>query len=97
MDESGEKSEVARAMHQIDLELEAAERLEYGFTSTARHDFINARMQRQGEYLLRLIDAGRHKEAQALMNADDWGAEHQQQTTQQHRTHTQKKGNKRGK
>lgn len=97
MDESGGNSEVARAMRQIDLEMEAAEHLEHGFAITARHDFINARMQRQGEHILQLIDEGRHEEVQALMNTDDWGAERQQQTTQQHRTHTQKKGKKRGK
>ena len=68
-------SEVARIMRQIDLELEAAQRGLYGFASTARHDFINARMQRGGERILRLIDEGKHEEAQALMNADNWGME----------------------
>ena len=66
-------SDVARIMRQIDLELEAAQRGMYGLASTARHDFINARMQRGGECILRLIDEGKHDEAQALMNADNWG------------------------
>jgi hypothetical protein len=85
-------SEVARAMRQIDLELEAADRALYGFAITTRHDFINARMQRQGEYLLRLIDAGKHQEALALMNTDDWGDKQQQ--APQHRRSKQRKNNK---
>ena len=97
MDETGGKSEVARSIGQIDLELEAAGRALHGFAITARHDFINARMQRQGEYLLRLIDEGRHEEAQALMNTDDWGAVRQQQATKEHRTFKQKRSKKRGK
>ena len=68
-------SEVARIMRQIDLELEAAQRGMHGFASTGRHDFINARMQRGGERILRLIDEGKHDEAQALMNADNWEME----------------------
>lgn len=89
MDENRGNSEVARAMRQIDLELEAANRALHGFTITARHDFINARMQRQGEYLLRLIEAGRHEEAQVLMNTGDWGEKCQRRA--------QKKSKKRGK
>ena len=89
MDESSGKSEVARVLRQIDLEQEAATRALHGFAITARHDFINARMQQQGEYLLRLIDAGKHEEALALMNTDDWGAKHHRRT--------QKRGKQRGK
>src|SRR5260370_33271142 len=59
-------------MRQIDLELEAAQRGLHGFAITARHDLINARMQRGGERILQLIDEGKHEEAQALMNADNW-------------------------
>ena len=64
-------SEVARIMRQIDLEMEAAERGMCGFAITARHDFINARMQLGGERILQLIEEGKHKEAQALMNTDN--------------------------
>ena len=99
MDESGGKSEVARAMRQIDLELEAADRALHGYAITARHDFINARMQRSGEYLLQLIDQGRHEEAQALMNRDDWGADQEQRVKQGNpakRTKRQKSGKKSG-
>ena len=77
MDKSECKSDVARLMRQIDLELEAAQRGLYGFASTARHDFITARMQRGGERILRLIDEGKHEEAQALMNTENWGMEGQ--------------------
>ncbi|HEU0002398.1 MAG TPA: hypothetical protein VFQ36_15950 [Ktedonobacteraceae bacterium] len=73
MDEPECKSEVARVMRQIDLELEAAQRGLSGYAISARHDFINARMQRGGERILRLIDEGKHEEAQALMNTDNWG------------------------
>ena len=76
-------SEVARAMRQIDLELEAAERSARGFAITARHDFINARMQRGGERILRLIEEGRHEEAQALMNTDNWGIKEEKKTRPQ--------------
>lgn len=90
MDESGGTSEVARAMRQIDLELEAAERGLHGFAITARHDFINARMQRQGEHILRLIDEGKHEEAQLLMNSDDWGSEREQPRKKRRRANKQK-------
>jgi len=85
MDEPECRSEVARLMRQIDLEREAAERGLYGFAITARHDFITARMQRGGERILQLIDEGKHEEAQALMNADNWeitGREKDEETTQ---------------
>lgn len=75
MDEAEGKSEVARAMRQIDLELEAARRSLHGFAISTRHDFINARMQRHGERILRLIDEGKHEEAQALLNSDDWSGD----------------------
>lgn len=74
------KSEVARAIERIDLELEAAGRLEHDVAITARHDFINARMQRGGERILRLIDEGKHEEAQALMNTDNWGIQEENKT-----------------
>ena len=75
MEETAGKSEVAHLMRQIDLELEAAERGLYGIAITARHAFINARMQTGGERILRLIEDGKHEEAQALMNTANWGIE----------------------
>jgi len=97
MDESGGNSEVARVLHQIDLEQEAADRALHGFAITARHDFINARMQRYGERILRLIDEGKHEEALVLMNSDDWGGEREQTAKHHRRANKQKKGKQRGK
>jgi hypothetical protein len=68
-------SEIARFREQQALEEEAARLALSGFAITARHDFINARMQRGGERILQLIAQGKHEEAQALMNSDTWGAE----------------------
>ena len=90
MDESAGKSEVARLMRQIDLEREAAERGMYGFAITARHDFINARMQRSGERILQLIEEDKHEEAQALMNADNWSIDGKQKTKKRRRAGKQK-------
>lgn len=78
-------SEMARLIRQIDLEREAAERGMYGFASTARHDFINARMQRNGERILQLIDEGKHEEAQAVLNADNWSTDGIQKTKKRRR------------
>lgn len=89
MDKSAGKSEVAQAMRQIDLEQEAAERGMHGFAITARHDFINAQMQRGGEYILQLIEEGRHEEAQALMNTDNWGVGRKQKSKKRRRTREQ--------
>ena len=99
IDRMEQGSEVARAMRQIDPEREAADRALHGFAITSRHDFINARMQRSGERILRLIDEGKHEEAQILMNHDDWGGEGERQTKQQSpakRTKRQKSGNRSG-
>ncbi|MGH2493602.1 MAG: hypothetical protein ACRDIV_02755 [Ktedonobacteraceae bacterium] len=69
------KSEVARFREQQALEEEAARLALSGLAMTARHDFINARMQRGGEHILQLIAQGKHEEAQVLMNSDHWGRE----------------------
>ena len=68
------KSEVARFRELQALEEEAARLAFSGFAITARHDIINARMQRGGERILQLVaEEGKHEEAQALMNTDNWG------------------------
>lgn len=91
-------SQLVRGLERIDLELEAAEGLEHGFAITARHDFINARMQRGGERILRLIDAGRHEEAQALMNTENWGiADEDEQKRSKRQARKGQKGNKKSK
>ena len=69
------KSEIARFREQQALEEESARLALTGYAVTARHDFIIARAQRGAERILRLIDEGRHEEAQALMNTDNWGVE----------------------
>ncbi|HEU0001083.1 MAG TPA: hypothetical protein VFQ36_09305 [Ktedonobacteraceae bacterium] len=66
-------SEITRFREQQALEEEAARLALSGYAITARHDFINARMQRGGERILRLIEQGKHEEAQALMNSENWG------------------------
>jgi len=67
------KSEIARFRERQALEEEAARLALSGFAITARHDFINARMQRGGERILQLIAEGKHEEALVLMNSDTWG------------------------
>ncbi len=89
-------SEVGRLVRQIDLEQEAAERGMYGSAITARHDFINARMQRGGERILQLIEEGKHEEAQALLNTDNWGISGKQKTKKRHRARKQKISKGRG-
>ncbi len=66
-------SEVARFREQQALEEQAARLGFSGFASTARHDFITARMQRGGERILQLLADGQHDRALALMNSDNWG------------------------
>ena len=86
-------SQVARDMARIDLELEAARRLEHDFAITARHDFIIARAQRGAERILRLVDEGRHEEAQTLMNTDNWGiTDEDEQTNSQEEAREKRKG-----
>ena len=68
-------SEIARFREQQALEEEAARLALSGYAISARHDFINARMQRGGERILRLIEQGKHEEAQVLMNSENWGVE----------------------
>ena len=69
------KSEIARFREQQALEEEAARLALSGYAITARHDFINARMQRSGERILCLIEEGKHEEALVLMSSDHWGIE----------------------
>ena len=68
-------SEIARFREQQALEEEAARLALSGYAITARHDFINARIQRGGERILQLIADGKHEEALTLMNSDNWDGE----------------------
>ena len=76
------KSEVARFREQQALEEESARLALTGYAITSRHDFITARAQRGAERILRLIDEGKHEEAQVLMNTDNWGVTDEQQDEQ---------------
>jgi len=75
MSEHENKSAIARFREQQALEEESMRLAFSGFTITARHDFIVARMQRGGERILQLIEEGKHEEAQVLMNSENWGVE----------------------
>jgi hypothetical protein len=71
-------SEVAYFRQQQALREEAAQLGLSGFAVTATHESITARMQRSGERVLRLIEEGKHEEAQAMLNTDNWGEEEQE-------------------
>ena len=72
MDQSTSKSELAQLMQQID-EQNAAGRLGlYGPAIVATHASITARMERGAERILGLIEQGKHKEVETLMNTDYW-------------------------
>jgi hypothetical protein len=75
MDELDSKSEVARFRRHQALEEEAAQLALHGYAEVARHDRISARMTRGGERILCLIAEGKHEEALALMNQENWGVE----------------------
>jgi hypothetical protein len=68
MQEEANKSEVARLMRQIATELEAAERGLRGLAfGTARHDFINAKLDRAGAYKEQLAKLVGEEQATALL------------------------------
>jgi hypothetical protein len=73
MDKAIGKSEVARFRQQQALEEEAARLALYGFAEVARHERITARMELGGRRIIRLIEEGKHDEALALMNTENWG------------------------
>ena len=64
------KSEVARIREEIELQLEAMQRVMYGYASgTARHSFIRARMDRIGEYHHKLADRIGEQNADQLVSS----------------------------
>ena len=67
-------SEVADFRKHEALREEAAQLGLSGFAISATHASITARMERGAQRILRLIEAGRHADAQALLNAE-WYAE----------------------
>jgi len=66
-------SEIARLRERIELEGQAIHLALTGYAITSPHDIIIARMERGAEYILHLIEQGRHEEAQVLMNTEHWG------------------------
>jgi hypothetical protein len=72
------ESMVARFREQQALEEEAARRGLYGVAMTASHALINARMERAGERILRILQEGKEAEALALMETLDWGLEEEE-------------------
>ena len=50
------QSEVAQLRQQIELQVQALQRVMYGFAVTARHDFIQARFNSIGTYQSRLAE-----------------------------------------
>ena len=69
------KSDIACFRERQALEEKSARLALTGYAITARHDFIIARAQRGAERILRLIEEGKHEEAQVLMNTENWGVE----------------------
>jgi hypothetical protein len=76
-------SEVAYFRQQQALREESAQLGLSGFAITATHESITARMQRCGERALRLIDEGKHEEALAILNTDNWGADEHEISAEQ--------------
>ena len=75
MDSMTNQSEVARFIQQTTREHEAAQQGLSGLAHVASHESINSRMKMNAEYILDLIQAGKHKEAEALLYTDTWGVE----------------------
>jgi hypothetical protein len=76
------KSEVAYFREQQALQEEAAQRGMSGLAAVACHAMITARMERGAERILRLIQEGRHEEAQRLMATDAWGLDEKEEEGQ---------------
>ncbi len=67
-------SELAEFRQQQALQEEAARQGLYGLASGfSRHAFIEARMERGAERILKLLEEGRREEAEALMETREWG------------------------
>ncbi len=67
-------SEVTHFRQQQTMQEEAAKQGLYGLAADfSRHAFIEARAEKGAEYILRLIQEGKHEEAQSLMATNTWG------------------------
>ena len=74
MDSTTNQSEVAKFIQQTTKEHEAAQQGLSGLARVATHESINSRMKMSAEYILELIQAGKHEEAQALLYTETWSA-----------------------
>jgi hypothetical protein len=72
------KSEVARFRYEQELRDQAAQLGLSGPAEVASHERILARMERGAELILELIARGKHDEAIALMNTENWGVNEQE-------------------
>lgn len=70
-----EGSDIARFRREQALREQAAQQGLYGMAAVAMHASITARVQRGAEYLLTLLEAGRHEEVVSLMETPAWGVE----------------------
>ncbi len=68
-------SEIADFRHQQALQEEAAHQGLYGVAAVASHASITARMERSADYLLKLVEEGKHEEVAILMETPTWGLE----------------------
>ncbi|HZO71267.1 MAG TPA: hypothetical protein VFB60_03630 [Ktedonobacteraceae bacterium] len=69
------ESEIARFREQQALQEQAAYQGLYGVAAVARHAIITARMERSAQYLLKLLEEGKHGEVIRLMEMPTWGLE----------------------
>lgn len=65
-------SEIARFRAQQELVEQAARSGLFGYAITARHDVIEKHMEQGAIYIQHLMDAGKHDEAFALMETENW-------------------------
>ncbi len=68
-------STIAKFRQEQVLQEQAAQQALHGLASVANHTSINARMQRGADYLLTLLEAGKHEEVIQLMETKTWGLE----------------------
>ena len=69
------KSEVAKFREQQALQEQAAQQGFHGLAIVANHESITVRMERGAEYLLKLLEEGKHEEVALLMETPTWGLE----------------------
>jgi hypothetical protein len=66
------QSEVVKFRQEQEREEQAAQQGLCGLAAVARHETITARMDKGAARILQLIGEGKHEEAQALFQKEDW-------------------------